>query len=173
MSIPFSAAAKSSIIRTNRKPCYRRYDVITSELIMVPKHKTTTFPQLSKQGVSVADLHVQQVVEKQSQTNNFDTPYSSHFKPQFEPSFLKDAYEMCRNICAEYAKTFYLGKKSRLPASKCVFGITVSLRKSRWSYDFVEADPKCSFWQNHCGTATEFFHTHRQFKHAPIIYPLF
>lgn len=110
MSIPFSVAAKPSIIRTNRKPYCRRYDVITSELIMVPKHKTATFPQLSKQGVSVADLHVQEVVEKQSQTNIFDTLCSSNFKPQFEPSFLKDAYEMCRNICSEYAKTFYLGK---------------------------------------------------------------
>jgi len=110
MSIPFSVAAKSSVIGTTRKPCYRRYDVITSELIMVPKHKTTTFPQLSKQGVSVADLHVQEVVEKQSQTSNFDTLCSSNFKPRFEPSFLQDAYELCRNICAEYAKTFYLGK---------------------------------------------------------------
>jgi phytoene synthase len=130
MSIPFSVAAKPSTIRTNRKLCCRRYDVIVrSELTMVPKHRTTTlFPQLSNQGVSVADLHVQEVVEKQSQTTNFDT-LCSNFKPRFEPSFLKDAYEMCRNICAEYAKTFYLGKNLEYVLFKCVFGITVSLTK--------------------------------------------
>lgn len=110
MSIPFSVAVKPSIIRNKRKPCCRRYGVITSELTMVPKHsRTASFPQLSKQGVSVADLHVQEVVEKQSRIADFDTPYLSNFVPQFEPGFLKNAYEMCRNICAEYAKTFYLG----------------------------------------------------------------
>lgn len=110
MSIPFSVAVKPSTIRNNRKPCGRRYDVITSELTMVPKHsRTALFPQLSKQRVSVADLHVQEVVEKQSRIADFDTPCFSNFKPRFEPSFLKNAYEMCRNICAEYAKTFYLG----------------------------------------------------------------
>lgn len=80
---------------------------------MAPKHHRTrtTFPQLSKQGVSLADLHVQEVVERQSQTANFATLLGGpSSKPhQFEPSFLKDAYEMCRKICAEYAKTFYLG----------------------------------------------------------------
>ncbi|KAI9071512.1 hypothetical protein K1719_046520 [Acacia pycnantha] len=32
-----------------------------------------------------------------------------NFKPQFRPGFIEEAYESCRKICAEYAKTFYLG----------------------------------------------------------------
>lgn len=63
--------------------------------------------QLSKQGVPLADLHVQEVVQRQSQI--ISTPCINKPMPQFEPTFLDDAYEMCRNICAEYAKTFYLG----------------------------------------------------------------
>ena len=30
-------------------------------------------------------------------------------KPEFHPMFLEEAYDKCRNICVEYAKTFYLG----------------------------------------------------------------
>lgn len=111
MSLTFSLAPKPSVIRRNKKPCCRRYDVIIrSEVTMVPKHRTMTmFPQLSKQvGVSVADLHVQEVVDRQSYTANFST-LAPTSKSQFDPNFLKDAYDMCRDICAEYAKTFYLG----------------------------------------------------------------
>nr|KYP32047.1 hypothetical protein KK1_047372 [Cajanus cajan] len=68
---------------------------------MAPRERS----QLSKQGLPLADLHVQEVVHRQSQ---IISPCSMP-KPQFDPSFLNDAYEMCRNICAEYAKTFYLG----------------------------------------------------------------
>ncbi|WJX39360.1 platinum sensitivity [Trifolium repens] len=142
MSIPFSVAAKPSTIRTNRKLCCRRYDVIVrSELTMVPKHRTTTlFPQLSNQGVSVSDLHVQEVVEKQSQTTNFDT-LCSNFKPRFEPSFLKDAYEMCRNICAEYAKTFYLGTLLMTEErQKAIWAIYVWCRRTDELVDGPNAD---------------------------------
>ncbi|KAJ1406076.1 Trans-Isoprenyl Diphosphate Synthase, head-to-head [Sesbania bispinosa] len=109
MSLSFSVAAKPSTIWSNSRPCCRRFDVIRSEVTMAPKQRTESmFPQLSKRGVPLADLHVQEVVERQSLAANFATlnPCS---KPQFEPSFLNDAYEMCRKICAEYAKTFYLG----------------------------------------------------------------
>ncbi|CAI9774469.1 unnamed protein product [Fraxinus pennsylvanica] len=30
-------------------------------------------------------------------------------KPSFHPMFLEEAYDQCKNICEEYAKTFYLG----------------------------------------------------------------
>jgi phytoene synthase len=108
---------------------------------MVPKHRTTTlFPQLSNQGVSVADLHVQEVVEKQSQTTNFDT-LCSNFKPRFEPSFLKDAYEMCRNICAEYAKTFYLGTLLMTEErQKAIWAIYVWCRRTDELVDGPNAD---------------------------------
>lgn len=112
MSLSFSLAAKPSIHRSNRKPCCSRNDVIRSEVTLAPKQRTESmFPLLSKQGVSLADLHVQEVVERQCQTSNFDT-LSPCSKPKFEPNFLMDSYEMCRKICAEYAKTFYLGANS-------------------------------------------------------------
>ena len=108
----FSLAPKPSITGwSNRKACCARFAVIRSEIAVASKQRTTTsmLPQLSKQGVSLADLHVQEVVERQCQSANFATVISPCRKPQFEPSFLKDAYKMCRKICAEYAKTFYLG----------------------------------------------------------------
>ncbi|XP_027337592.1 phytoene synthase 2, chloroplastic-like [Abrus precatorius] len=108
MSLSFSsvAATPSCIIGSNRQPSSTRFHVIRSEVTAAPKHRTASaFPQLSKQGVPLADLHVQEVVHRQSQPH-VATVISPSTKP---PSFLKDAYEMCRNICAEYAQTFYLG----------------------------------------------------------------
>ncbi|KAG7951156.1 hypothetical protein I3843_13G152600 [Carya illinoinensis] len=51
---------------------------------------------------------IKEIVERQSQKNNLarEDPCK---KPRFHPMFLEEAYERCRNICAEYAKTFYLG----------------------------------------------------------------
>lgn len=80
-----------------------------AEVIVAPKKRTSTHnvPELSKQGIPHTDLHVREIVKRQS------TDKSAMFdvcqKPQFHPMFLEEAYERCRNICAEYAKTFYLG----------------------------------------------------------------
>ncbi|XP_034688615.1 phytoene synthase 2, chloroplastic-like [Vitis riparia] len=80
-----------------------------AEVIVAPKKRTSSHnvPELSKQGIPHTDLHVREIVKRQS------TDKSAMFdvcqKPQFHPMFLEEAYERCRNICAEYAKTFYLG----------------------------------------------------------------
>ncbi|KAK7295630.1 hypothetical protein RJT34_18541 [Clitoria ternatea] len=95
MSLSFASPSWINIIGSNnKKPCCRRFGGVRSEATVVHKQRT--------ESMSLADLHVQEVVHKQSQI----APCS---KAQFEPRFLKDSYEMCRNICAEYAKTFYLG----------------------------------------------------------------
>ncbi|XP_038901205.1 phytoene synthase 2, chloroplastic-like [Benincasa hispida] len=84
----------------------KQFTVIMSKggVIAAPKSsQTLKFPTLSKQGIPLADLNVDEIVERQSQSNHFLK------KMQFHPSFLEEAYESCRKICAEYAKTFYLG----------------------------------------------------------------
>ncbi|TYH66678.1 hypothetical protein ES332_D06G139700v1 [Gossypium tomentosum] len=78
-----------------------------TEVITAPK-RPNTFPGLTKQGISDIDLRVQEVVRRQSWTNSLDGEVNCR-KPPFEPMFIDDAYDKCRNICAEYAKTFYLG----------------------------------------------------------------
>ncbi|XP_014521685.1 phytoene synthase 2, chloroplastic-like [Vigna radiata var. radiata] len=107
MSLSFSSVTVKpcSMSMSNKKACRsrRRFSVTRSEITVAPnpQHKR----QLSKQGFPLTDLHVQEVVHRQTQ---IISPCS---KPnvQFHSTFLNDAYEMCRNICAEYAKTFYLG----------------------------------------------------------------
>ncbi|KAJ0778490.1 putative 15-cis-phytoene synthase [Helianthus annuus] len=37
--------------------------------------------------------------------------YAITARPEFHPEFLDEAYDRCRDICAEYAKTFYLGTR--------------------------------------------------------------
>lgn len=80
-----------------------------AEVITAPKQSTKhAFPQLLKQGIPGTDLHVHEIVQRQSQANNLAEQNSCR-KPEFHPMFLEEAYEKCKNICAEYAKTFYLG----------------------------------------------------------------
>ncbi|KAM5582311.1 phytoene synthase 2, chloroplastic-like [Rosa sericea] len=111
MSSTFSLAPKPYIRESNGKllPPKSMLTTIRAEVITAPKQRSTRiFPELSIQGIPVADLHVQEIVRRQSKTYNTANGGTSR-KPQFDPSFLEEAYERCRNICAEYAKTFYLG----------------------------------------------------------------
>ncbi|PRQ35702.1 putative 15-cis-phytoene synthase [Rosa chinensis] len=111
MSSTFSLAPKPYIRESNRKllPPKSMLTTIRAEVITAPKQRSTRiFPELSIQGIPVADLHVQEIVQRQSKTDNTANGGTSR-KPQFVPSFLEEAYERCRTICAEYAKTFYLG----------------------------------------------------------------
>ncbi|MCL7045369.1 hypothetical protein MKW94_004328, partial [Papaver nudicaule] len=78
---------------------------------------------LSKNGISFTDLRLDEIVDRQSrQANNvllstssssvkglLNANYDNNRKLVFNPIFLDEAYERCRNICAAYAKTFYLG----------------------------------------------------------------
>ncbi|KAL9386207.1 hypothetical protein Peur_019331 [Populus x canadensis] len=78
-------------------------------VITVPKRSSRqAFPQLSKQGIPHTDLQVHEIVERQSQANVLGKQDTCR-KSEFHPMFLEEAYGRCRNICAEYAKTFYLG----------------------------------------------------------------
>ncbi|KAL6341251.1 hypothetical protein AAG906_032369 [Vitis piasezkii] len=111
MSSAFSLAVKPSVAWSNGKLLSRKSTrrAARAEVIVAPKKRTSTHnvPELSKQGIPHTDLHVREIVKRQS------TDKSAMFdvcqKPQFHPMFLEEAYERCRNICAEYAKTFYLG----------------------------------------------------------------
>ncbi|KAI4345331.1 hypothetical protein L6164_012463 [Bauhinia variegata] len=110
MGFSFPLTAKPYTIIGSNSNLQRRFSVIRDEVTLAPKHSTgaTIFPELSRKPVSLADLHVHEVVEKQSKSAGFFTVNPSK-KTQFHPSFLKESYEMCRKICEEYAKTFYLG----------------------------------------------------------------
>ncbi|KAK9941406.1 hypothetical protein M0R45_018009 [Rubus argutus] len=111
MSSTFSLAPKPYIRDSNGKLLPRKsmLTTIRAEVITAPKQRSMrVFPELSIQGIPVADLHVQEIVQRQSKTFNMANEGTSQ-KSQFDPSFLEEAYERCRNICAEYAKTFYLG----------------------------------------------------------------
>ncbi|KAJ9697780.1 hypothetical protein PVL29_007074 [Vitis rotundifolia] len=111
MSSAFSLAVKPCVAWSNGKLLSRKSTrrAARAEVIVAPKKRTSTHnvPELSKQGIPHTDLHVREIVKRQS------TDKSAMFdvcqKPHFHPMFLEEAYERCRNICAEYAKTFYLG----------------------------------------------------------------
>ncbi|XP_010046684.2 phytoene synthase 2, chloroplastic [Eucalyptus grandis] len=83
--------------------------LVRAQVPVAPKSSGLhTFPELSKQVISLTDLQLVEIVEKQSRTSS-PFPESEHRKLQFHPPFLDEAYERCRKLCAEYAKTFYLG----------------------------------------------------------------
>ncbi|KAE8036973.1 hypothetical protein FH972_009602 [Carpinus fangiana] len=109
MSSTFSPAGKPCISVSNGRFLSRKSTVTRAEVTMAPQHRSRrTFPALLKHGIPLADLHVQEIVERQSQNNNSGREDPCR-KPEFQPLFLEEAYESCRKICAEYAKTFYLG----------------------------------------------------------------
>lgn len=87
--------------------------VTRAQVSVAPKlpgfQKTQQPPPLTNQGISLNELHLHEVVEKQTRTRGF-----AGRKPRFEPSFLDDSYEACRRLCALYAKTFYLGNKIKI-----------------------------------------------------------
>uniref|UniRef100_A0A7N0THY3 15-cis-phytoene synthase n=1 Tax=Kalanchoe fedtschenkoi TaxID=63787 RepID=A0A7N0THY3_KALFE len=68
------------------------------------------FPRLSKLAVPPHSdlLAVREIVERQSK-DTFIGDSPAFAKAKFHPVFLDQAYDRCRHICAEYAKTFYLG----------------------------------------------------------------
>ncbi|KAF8041102.1 hypothetical protein BT93_B3121 [Corymbia citriodora subsp. variegata] len=83
--------------------------LVRAQVTVAPKSSSFhTFPELSKHVISLTDLQLVEIVEKQSRTGRI-FPDSEHRKLQFHPAFLDEAYERCRKLCAEYAKTFYLG----------------------------------------------------------------
>lgn len=81
-----------------------------ASMTIAPRKQTLkTFPGISKQGIPYGDLNVGEIVERQCQIRFTVPDDACRMKPEFHPMFLQEAYERCRNICAEYAKSFYLG----------------------------------------------------------------
>ncbi|CAK9180141.1 unnamed protein product [Ilex paraguariensis] len=105
---------------------------IRSEVtIAAPKRKSTRgAPELSLRGIPHTDLHVNEIVQRQSQKSAMFADDTCR-RPQFQPMFLEEAYEQCRNICAEYAKTFYLGTLLMTePRQKAIWAIYVWCRRT-------------------------------------------
>lgn len=86
-----------------------RAQVITAPNKSATITSTTASPHLLKQAIPHSDLHILDIVERQSQASTSLAHQDACRKPEFHPLFLEEAFERCRNICAEYAKTFYLG----------------------------------------------------------------
>ncbi|XP_075489597.1 phytoene synthase 2, chloroplastic-like [Primulina tabacum] len=81
-------------------------------IISIPKKlrkDSSHLPELSiKNGICSTDEVVREIVHRQSKNIN-PNAYNARRRPSFHPMFLDEAYERCKDICAEYAKTFYLG----------------------------------------------------------------
>lgn len=117
MSPTFSIAGMPTGVGNGKIEFCRRPLVITATssggVTMAPrKTSLVSFPGLSRLGVPHTDLHVREIVERQSQVSLFCKEDSCRRKPGFAPLFLEEAYQRCGNICAEYAMTFYLGSIS-------------------------------------------------------------
>lgn len=112
MCITFSLASKHCIGASNGNLHSRKSMSTTAreEVITAPKIPIT-LPGLTKHGIPHTNLQVQEIVRRQSWPNNLAKEGNCR-KPRFHPTFLEEAYNKCRNICAEYAKTFYLGPAS-------------------------------------------------------------
>ncbi|XVE78763.1 hypothetical protein DITRI_Ditri14bG0004000 [Diplodiscus trichospermus] len=110
-----------------------------AQVITAPKI-STTFPGLTKQGIPHTDLHVQEIVRRQSWPNNLAKECRCR-KPQFHPMFLEESYDRSRNICAEYAKTFYLGSLLMTEErQKAIWAIYVWCRRTDELVDGPNAD---------------------------------
>lgn len=116
MSSAFSfAAVKPCNIREGngkRFMSQKSIKLSTIRLTVVSPNKQssiTFFPELTKPGIPLTELRVQEVVKRQSRIHSFAMEDQTRRKPQFHLSFLEEAYERCRGICQEYAKSFYLG----------------------------------------------------------------
>ncbi|XP_065878913.1 phytoene synthase 2, chloroplastic-like [Euphorbia lathyris] len=86
----------------------------SSQVLTFPRPK---FSELGgKKGISSTDVHqIREIIEKQVRKPDDDDDYhccslrKQSPAAKFHPAFLEEAYESCRLICADYAKTFYLG----------------------------------------------------------------
>ncbi|KAF9597780.1 hypothetical protein IFM89_021865 [Coptis chinensis] len=109
MSLKFSLSS-NPVTRPNKKVALPHDSSIKcrkTELPFAP-NKTKLRQVLSKRGVPHTDLCLKEIVDKQSHVSKLPMG-SSCRRPEFHPAFLEEAYERCGHICAEYAKTFYLG----------------------------------------------------------------
>ncbi|KAG5250150.1 phytoene synthase [Salix suchowensis] len=77
----------------------------------IKAHKCSSsgaIPRLSiKEFIPHTDLRVHEIVERQSQANNLAKQDACR-RAEMNPKLLEEAYKRCRNICSEYARTYYL-----------------------------------------------------------------
>ncbi|KAJ6704677.1 PHYTOENE SYNTHASE CHLOROPLASTIC [Salix purpurea] len=77
----------------------------------IKAHKCSSsgaIPRLSiKEFIPHTDLRVHEIVERQSQANNLARQDACR-RVEMNPKLLEEAYKRCRNICSEYARTYYL-----------------------------------------------------------------
>lgn len=109
-----------------------RAEVLTAS----PKKKEKSIHELlSIQGIA---QRVREVVWKQRHVTN---DLLCCRNPSFHPVFLDEAYEQCRKICAEYAKTYYLGTKLlTAERQKAIWAIYVWCRRTDELVDGPNAD---------------------------------
>ncbi|CAN4114123.1 unnamed protein product [Withania somnifera] len=113
---------------------------IRAEVLTVsPKMREKSIhEQLSVQGIAHTHRRIREVVWKQTHVTN---DLLCCRNPSFHPVFLDEAYELCRKICAEYAKTFYLGTKLMTPETqKAIWAIYVWCRRTDELVDGPNAD---------------------------------
>ncbi|XP_062079973.1 phytoene synthase 2, chloroplastic-like [Humulus lupulus] len=105
--------AEESSVSSSIKPQKSiKLSTTRAELTIVAPTKQSCipfFPELTKPGIPFSDLHVEEVVKRQSQKiHSFDRDVQARTKPLFDPNFLEESYERCRGICKENAKSYYL-----------------------------------------------------------------
>lgn len=145
----FSMAAKPCTGVSNDKIMCQKTTIAAARagVTIAPKQRSSQiFPVLSKQDIPYSTaLHVSEIVERQSQGNSLAMEDACISKPQFHPMFLEEAYERCRNICAEYAKTFYLGNIFLLVLSKfpscCLCKAKCITLEIKFSFGFLMQEP--------------------------------
>ncbi|KAK6141820.1 hypothetical protein DH2020_024436 [Rehmannia glutinosa] len=109
MNAAFSCSAKP-YIKTSLLSKYRKTSARIEMAIAIPKrNKDFSKTELSVHGIPCTDLFVHEIVQRQSEKFDSTTLDVCAINPNFDPMFLEEAYKRCRDICAEYAKTFYLG----------------------------------------------------------------
>ncbi|KAK1435209.1 hypothetical protein QVD17_00970 [Tagetes erecta] len=120
-----SKPCTGSVIKNRRNS---RQEFKITARVVAPKKPN--LPELSVKSIPQTDLRVQEIVQRQLQTRTDD--HSICRRPdQFHPEFLEDAFERCREICAEYAKTFYLGTRFMTEErQKAIWAIYVWCRRT-------------------------------------------
>ncbi|XP_039053537.1 phytoene synthase 2, chloroplastic-like [Hibiscus syriacus] len=134
-SKPGIGARNGSVPVLKSMPATARSQVIAVPIIPV------AFPGSTKQCISDMDLGVNEVVRRQSWPNYLASKAGNSRRSRFDPMFINEAYDKCRTICAEYAKTFYLGTllmtKER---QKAIWAIYVWCRRTDELVDGPNAD---------------------------------
>ncbi|KAI3716510.1 hypothetical protein L1987_67432 [Smallanthus sonchifolius] len=127
MASAVSILGKSCLgsVINNRRNCDREFTITAR--VVAPKKPN--LPELSIKGIPHTDLRVREIVQRQLRIRPDD--FSVCRKPEFHPEFLEDAYDRCRDICAEYAKTFYLGTRLMTEErQKAIWAIYVWCRRT-------------------------------------------